>query len=144
MIVGIVGSEAAKFTDKGLVRAMTLLTSIISDSEVTEVVSGKCHLGGIDIWAVQVAQSLRIPFKEFPPRRLSWPYYKERNLQIVERSDIVHCITVDQLPIDFMGMKFNFCYHCNSSGHIKSGGCWTMKQAIALGKKGELHIVKNL
>lgn len=143
MIVGIVGAEGAKFTPLGEARAKLILTGIISNSDVTEVVSGKCHLGGIDIWAVQAARNLGRMTTEFPPKHLSWEWYKQRNLQIAQRSHVVHCIAVDVLPQEFKGMKFELCYHCGTKDHVKSGGCWTMKQAIKMGKVGRLHIVNN-
>ena len=144
MIVGIVGSEAAKFTSYGEGAARGVISEILNKPGVTEVVSGACHLGGIDIWAVEAAKSRRLLYKEFPPLHHSWEYYKSRNLAIVERSDKIHCITVDFLPEDFKGMRFELCYHCKTKDHIKSGGCWTMKQAIIRGKPGYLHIVKNV
>ena len=143
MVIGIVGSEAAKFTFTGSKRAYELLQALINAPTVTKVVSGKCHLGGIDIWAIQVAREVNKPFVEFPPASHDWPSYKKRNLQIVAASDVVHCITVDKLPKDFKGMTFSRCYHCDSTNHVKSGGCWTMKQAVRRGKQGELHVIEN-
>jgi hypothetical protein len=145
MIVGIVGSEEAKFTELGASEARRILRSIIDDPSVTEVVSGKCHLGGIDIWAIDIAKNLGIATTEFVPERLSWEFFKKRNLLIAERSDIVYCITVNELPPDFKGMRFDYCYHCgkDSLPHVKSGGCWTLKQAILRGKHGTLRIVRN-
>ena len=139
MIVGIVGSEKIKFTALGEERAKATITEILSNPQVTEVVSGKCHLGGIDIWAAEIGKELGKIVTEFPPRRLSWEFYKARNLNIAERSDIVHCITVDKLPDNYNGMRFDFCYHCKSKDHVKSGGCWTMKHA----KIGKLHVIQN-
>jgi hypothetical protein len=143
MRIGIVGSEEAKFTPLGVQRARELITSLVSDPFVTEVISGKCHLGGIDIWAAEIGELLRKKVKEFPPRKLSWEYYKARNLIIAGESDIVYCITVDKLPETFKGMKFDYCYHCKTNTHVKSGGCWTMKQAIRMGKHGELRVIQN-
>lgn len=143
MIAGIVGAEGVKFTRLGEAAARAILRGIISDPQVTEVVSGKCHLGGIDIWAIEIARVLGRTTTEFPPKRLTWEWYKVRNLQIADRSHIVHCITVESLPTGFSGMKFDLCYHCGTNDHVKSGGCWTMKQAIKMGKLGRLHIVKN-
>lgn len=134
MIVGIVGSEAAKFTPETEVRAKTIIRMILSDSEVSGVSSGRCHLGGIDIWAEEIGQELNKNLVIFPPATLSWPGYKARNIQIAEESDIIYCITVKQLPPDFKGMRFAYCYHCKSNDHIKSGGCWTAKYAQKIGK----------
>lgn len=146
MRVGIVGSEDAKFTLAGRRRAIHVIECLLSGGNVTEVVSGACHLGGIDVWAAAVGSDLGIIVTEFPPATYRWADgYKPRNLQIVERSDIVHCITVDELPKSYVGMRFERCYHCgpDAPAHIKSGGCWTMKQAIKAGKLAELHIIQQ-
>jgi len=142
MRVGIVGSEEAKFTPAGKRAAIALIERLLSGGNVTEIVSGKCHLGGIDVWAAVVGNDLGIIVTEYPPATYRWADgYKPRNLQIVERSDVVHCITVDRLPESYVGMRFELCYHCGTSDHTKSGGCWTMKQAIKQGKRGELHVI---
>lgn len=143
MVIGIVGSESAKFTHRGKRRAKAVILSLLKRPGVTEVVSGRCHLGGIDIWAIQIGEALGLKTREFKPKYHSWQWYKKRNLRIADRSDEVHCITVRELPRGFQGMRFPICYHCKDAGHIKSGGCWTMHQAIKLGKVGKIHIVRN-
>lgn len=144
MKLGIVGSEKAKFTEKGRTRARRLIRSLVSEPGVEMVISGACHLGGIDKWAVEIGKKSGVRVKEFKPAVQSWQEgYKARNLQIAEASDIVHCITVDRLPADYSGMRFALCYHCRKTDHVKSGGCWTMKKARELGKKGILHIIRN-
>ena len=145
MIVGIVGSEEAKFTYEGRIAARTIILGILSDPAVIEVVSGGCHLGGIDQWAAELGRERGLRVIEFLPDCLSWENgYKPRNLRIADRSDVVHCITVDKLPLAFEGMRFDLCYHCGTKDHVKSGGCWTMKQAVKRGKLGELHVVRYL
>jgi len=141
MIVGIVGSEEAKFTANGRFLARDEIEQIVRSA--AGVVSGECHLGGIDTWAREIANELNVPFWGFPPLRHSWTFYRKRNLEIVDASDIIYCITVDKLPPDFKSMHFNTCYHCNARDHVKSGGCWTMKQAIKQGKQGKLIVVRN-
>lgn len=132
MKTGIVGSEGLKFTSETEEKARALIRYLIRNS--TEVVSGKCHLGGIDIWAVEEADKLGIATKEFAPKRKTWEFYKERNLQIAQWSDVTYCITVKELPPSFTGMKFDYCYHCKTNEHVKSGGCWTVLQAKKMGK----------
>lgn len=144
MLVGIVGSEGAKFTSYGEEAAHGVIIDILDLPGVTGVVSGGCHLGGIDIWAIELAKTRHLQTFEFLPKQHNWHFYRERNLQIVGKSDEVHCITVDFLPSKYKGMTFTKCYHCGTNDHIKSGGCWTMKQAIIHGKLGKLHIVRNL
>src|SRR5882672_2202207 len=134
MIVGIVGSEAAKFTYEGGIAARNIIRGLLSEPDVTEVVSGGCHLGGIDQWAAEIGKEHGLIVTEFLPASRNWEGgYKPRNLQIASKSDITHCITVDKLPPSFHGMTFALCYHCGVKDHVKSGGCWTMKQAIKFG-----------
>jgi hypothetical protein len=144
VIVGIVGSERIKFTELGEKRAKAIIDSIVSMPDITEVVSGKCHLGGIDIWAAEIGAEWGRIVTEFPPRFQSWENgYRPRNIQIARRSDIVHCITVDVLPETYNSMTFSHCYHCNSTAHVKSGGCWTALYAEKLKKQAKWHVVKN-
>jgi hypothetical protein len=143
VIVGIVGSEEAKFTPLGRGRAYEVIIDLLTRDGVTEVCSGACHLGGIDKMAIQIGLEIGLGIKEFPPERLTWEYYRQRNIEIANYSTEVHCITVDKLPETFRGMRFPLCYHCETDDHVKSGGCWTMKYAIKHGKHGQLHIVRN-
>lgn len=133
MIVGIVGHEAAKFTAQTEKKARAVIRQIMKPAEL--VVSGHCHLGGIDIWAEEEAAKAGIPYLVYPPRTLAWDGYKRRNLQIAAKSDVVHCIVVTEYPEGYDGMRFDLCYHCGTNEHIKSGGCWTAHRA------GEWHLV---
>lgn len=129
MKLGIVGSEGAKFTDETKMRAYAAIMDAIQRNGATEICSGECHLGGIDVWAHEVADQLHIPFTPFPPKNHRWEPdgYKARNIQIYQWSDKVVCITLKKLPAHFRGMKFDGCYHCGDRNppHVKSGGCWT-------------------
>lgn len=138
--IGIVGSEAAKFTPETEIAARCLIQNLIRDAHL--VISGGCHLGGIDIWAKEEAAKLGIPMLEFLPEKLQWNGgYKERNEQIAAFSDEVYCITVKELPKTYTGMRFKFCYHCKTDEHVKSGGCWTTKYARSLGKVGKTLVI---
>jgi hypothetical protein len=140
--VGIVGSEAAKFTLSAEKLARETIERIIDAHRPQRVVSGGCHLGGIDIWAEEVSRGRGIPTVIHLPERRSWSGgYKERNLRIATDSDIVYCITVKTLPDGYHGMRFSRCYHCQTDSHVKSGGCWTVKQAISLGKEGQIIVL---
>lgn len=142
--IGIVGSEAAKFTPASRRRACKIIKFLLTTQDVSEVVSGDCHLGGIDKWAIARARFLGIKTKEFPPKVHSWSGgYRERNLKIAHYSDKVYCITVDKLPKNYTGMRFKLCYHCGTDKHVKSGGCWTVKQAAKLGKPTKVFVVKQ-
>lgn len=143
MRIGIVGSEAKKFTSETEEMARTVIRSLISPSDT--VVSGKCHLGGIDIWAVEEAIKIGAGYKEYPPKRFTWEGgYKQRNMQIVNNSDRVVCITVKRFPPNYDGMRFAYCYHCHTDEHIKSGGCWTVKQAKLKGKVAFVVVIDDL
>lgn len=152
MRIGIVGNGADKFTELGEERARQLIAEILDEhcSYISKptMVSGHSPVGGIDIWAEEEAEILGCPMDLKIPEVNQWNPpgrygYKARNLDIA-KSDVVHVVLADVYPKDYAGMKFNLCYHCASIGrdphdHIKSGGCWTGKQA----KNSVWHIVNN-
>lgn len=139
-VVGIVGSEAAKFTPETEALAREMIRKAIKGK--TTVVSGACHLGGVDVWAMEEAKKMGISQRiEFAPEKKHWDGYKARNIQIAERSQKIVCITVKKLPKGFKGMRFPLCYHCKTTDHVKSGGCWTAWYAKKLGKPIEIIAV---
>jgi hypothetical protein len=145
MIIGIVGSEAAKFTPDTEEAAKEMLRGIILFENAETIVSGACHLGGIDRWAIEIAIEMGRKPIEFPPKYKSWRYgYKPRNIRIAKSSDKVYCLTVKEYPPGYMGMRFNGCYHCGTPAdhHVKSGGCWTIKYAARIGKATQLVIIQ--
>lgn len=158
--IAIVGAEEAKFTPLGRELALQEIDSIISNAVQTYnkvvIVSGHCHLGGIDIWAEEVASQYShagndVDLMVFPPKLNRWDGeggYKWRNMLIATSCNVIHNITVDHLPKDFQGMKFSQCYHCArrempDTNHVKSGGCWTMYAAADLGKPWHHRIIPN-
>lgn len=140
MRIGIVGSEAIKFTPDTEKVARQHIAHLLGPGDV--VISGGCHLGGIDAWAAEIGRLLGLEVIEYLPVQHQWNGgYKERNLKIAQDSDRVVCITVKVLPPNYRGMRFARCYHCQTDQHVKSGGCWTVKQARQLGKPGEVIVV---
>ena len=138
--VGIVGHEEKKFCADTKELALDIMRSVLSDGDI--LVSGGCHLGGIDVWAEEVADEMGIEKIIFYPKTRTWAGgYRERNLQIAQRSDILHNIVVAEYPPLYVGMTFDYCYHCDATDHIKSGGCWTLKKARLLGKEVRQHII---
>lgn len=135
-VAGIVGHEAAKFTELGKLRATYKIRDILWDTKmahsIVRVSSGRCHLGGIDIWAEEVAIDEDC-FDEsliFPPKVHSWSAgYMPRNIKIARASNEVWSIVVTKLPDDYKGMRHKLCYHCGTDTHVKSGGCWTARYA---------------
>jgi hypothetical protein len=141
--IGIVGSEAAKFTPATERKAREFIRSILRPGDVVH--SGECHLGGIDIWAREEAERAGNRFVPHPPKNLRWSDgYMPRNLEIARESDVLVCITLRTLPEGYTGMRFKVCYHHDppATDHVKSGGCWTMKQAALMGKKTHLEVIE--
>lgn len=137
MFIGIVGHESAKFTVETEAAARAIIRGLLAPVD-SVLVSGHCPIGGIDIWAEEEALTLGREMIIFPPAKPQWEGgYKQRNLQIAAKSDIVHCIVVKTLPETYKGMRFTFCYHCKTDSHIKSGGCWTALRC----PQNEWHIV---
>ena len=143
MNIGIVGHEAKKFTPKTEAMARELIRELLK-APGSRLVSGHCHLGGIDIWAEEIAVELGVAKLIFPPVEYSWEKgYKPRNILIAEHADVLHNIVVAAYPEDYDGMRFDYCYHCKTNEHIKSGGCWTAKQAQKLGRPAYWHVILN-
>jgi hypothetical protein len=131
--LGIVGHEAAKFTEATEVAARRAIRDLIERYRPEVVVSGECPLGGVDIWAREIAVAHGVRFDPKAPRQHSWEGeygFKARNLDIA-KSDHVACVVVRELPPTYRGMRFNGCYHCKGRNpvHVKSGGCWTAWRA---------------
>lgn len=145
MRAGIVGSGEDKFTPEGKREALNIIDSIMEEADV--LVSGHSPIGGIDIWAEESARLYAVQLDLKVPEIHQWNPdgygYKARNLDIAEDSDYLHVIVVDQYPEEYSGMRFDLCYHCNSTDHVKSGGCWTGKKALLMGKPVTWHIVEN-
>ena len=138
----IIGHAAKKFTEKTETAARRVIASILDRGDI--LVSGGCHLGGIDIWAEEIAKELGCYNPDYIhlPKIHRWEGgYRQRNLKIAKDSDIVHCIVIDEYPPSYDGMKFDYCYHCKATDHIKSGGCWTAWQAVRMGKPAIWHVI---
>jgi len=140
MNIGIVGHEAKKFTPITKAKARDIIYSLLSPGDI--IVSGHCHLGGIDIWAEEIANELKLETLIFPPKTLQWDGgYKQRNIQIAENCNEIHNIVVAKYPDSYTGLRFDYCYHCHTNEHIKSGGCWTAKLVEKMGKKAYWHVI---
>ena len=130
MKLGVVGHEQAKFTELTEKKAREEIYKAIAYFEATELVSGRCPLGGVDIYAEEIAAELGLKMTVFAPLVNEWGApggFRERNLKIANHSDIVQNVVVEKLPPGYTGMEFEDCYHCRGRNplHVKSGGCWT-------------------
>lgn len=157
MKIAIVGHEEAKFTKMGKHQALLHIERILLLPHFNEegpdydnhLISGGCHLGGVDIWAEQVADSRQIPKTIFKPQRLTWKSkdgqmgFEERNIEIAFNCDVLYCLAVTRLANSFKGMTHTMCYHCHTTDHVKGGGCWTMKKAKSFGRETHLIIIPN-
>ena len=140
--IAIIGHAAEKFTKQTETKAKILIQNIFLDGAEDEnpvLVSGRSPMGGIDVWAEEVAIRLGYDRQIFPPKRNQWESFKERNLEIARSCDVMYVIVVEEFPPEFKGKKFRDCYHCifrQKRGmplHIKSGACWTANKAIEHG-----------
>lgn len=138
MKIGFVGNGSDKFTSVGERTARAIIREFLVGNDVEAMVSGHSPVGGIDIWAEEEANKLGIPLDLKIPQIQQWNPpggygYKARNLDIARDSDELHVIVARDYPSGYTGRRFTFCYHCKNSDHVKSGGCWTGKQAQKLG-----------
>lgn len=134
---GIVGHASDKFIPETEQLAKKKISEILDSFSSGDVmVSGHCPLGGIDIWAEELAVKRNIPVDIKSPKQHVWDGeygFKQRNLDIAKESEILWVILVKSYPKDYVGRKFTKCYHCNVDTHVKSGACWTAKKAKAFG-----------
>ena len=147
MILGIVGAGADKFTPELETKARERIRTLIRAHGATKVCSGESPVGGIDIYAKEEAIALLGPdgYIACPPTVHNWSGkggYKDRNLEIADRSDAVVSLVVRTVPRGYTGMRFSECYHCGTNEHVKSGGCWTAKQARLKGKAGWTEVIE--
>lgn len=144
MKVGIIGNAADKFTELTGQSAKVVIRRLLNPGDI--LVSGGCHLGGVDIWAEEIAKLFGCYDPDYIhlPKIRRWEGgYKQRNLKIARDSDILHVIVVTEYPPEYRGRRFTYCYHCDADDHIKSGACWTGKKATKLGKSVMYHIIGN-
>ena len=138
--VGIVGNERAKFTVHTAEAARCLIAKLLDGA--TAVVSGHCHLGGVDIWAEQTGRAMKLGLIIHRPAELNWQRgFKPRNIAIARDSTEVHVIVVAKYPRTYTDRKFEECYHCKRKDHVKSGGCWTGIRALKLARPVTWHII---
>lgn len=149
MKLAIIGHDAAKFDfATEMVAKATIAGLLFSHGGGLEnpngliLVSGHCHLGGVDIWAEEAAVKAEIPKIIHAPVTLSWSSgFRPRNLAIANDADEIHVIVVAELPASNTS-RTRGCYHCRTPLHIRSGACWTAKQAMKLGKPAFWHIIR--
>ena len=147
--IGLVGHGQDKFDIRTESIAKEIIYNLLDDAEKIHgniiMVSGHSPAGGIDIWAEEIAISLGILLDLKVPKQQKWDSYygyKQRNLDIASSCDILHIIVVKDYTENYNKQRFDLCYHCKTTDHVKSGGCWTGKQAKKLGKEVIWHIIE--
>ena len=130
MNLGIVGSEADRFSPAMEEEARIIIARSILDYCPDSVISGGCHLGGVDIWAAEIGRALGCPVVEHFPTVLKWGAaggFRDRNLRIAKHSDLVIVVAPSGYISTYNGKRFNGCRHCATArpAHVRSGGCWT-------------------
>lgn len=131
MKLGVVGPEQAKFTSATEASAKEEIRRAVERHGADTLISGHCPLGGVDIYAEEMALELGLRMIVHAPSSLRWGGpggYMERNLAIARDSDLVLVVALEELPPGYHGMRFDDgCYHCKGRNpqHVKSGGCWT-------------------
>ncbi len=126
--IGIIGHRENKFNSITKKSAISLIKTLLNNDII--LVSGGCHLGGIDIWSEKIADEMNIQKIIHYPKRLQWSGgYRERNIKVAKDSDVIYIIVVEKYPENYIGERFNYCYHCKKTNHVKSGACWTGKKS---------------
>lgn len=133
MKLGIVGHAAEKFTPATETAAKGIIEDAFALYEPAALISGRSPMGGVDVWAEGMAKEAGIVTQIYAPDVHQWGApggFKDRNLQIAAESDAILVIVIKDYDVDFEGMRFRSCYHCNGRvpEHVKSGGCWTAWQ----------------
>jgi hypothetical protein len=128
-------------------RTKLAIFEIILSHPNAQIVSGHSRMGGVDIWTEEIAKMCgrEADLDIKAPTTEAWDGeygYKARNTDIA-KSDIVFVVVADDYPEDYDGKRFNKCYHCHTDSHVKSGACWTGKQAIKFGNQAKWLIIKN-
>ena len=124
MKVAIVGADGRYWRPEDVPFVKALIRYILKAMDADVLISGRCPLGGVDVWAEEVADEMGLEKLIFPPEGRGWRYYHERNLKIARECDVIFDIE----PEDRRG---------------NSGGAWTARQAAKMGKLAIKVIVGN-
>ncbi len=110
-----------------------ILNDLEKVTDDIEIISGGAK--GVDTMAIELAHSHKLNTCIIHPNSNDWMGYKQRNLKIAEMCDILYCITTPRRKHEKM------CYHhIPPQDHTKTGGCWTMKEALKLEKNCKLMV----
>lgn len=101
------------------------------DKDTDIIISGGAK--GVDTIAIEIAKGLGFQTKIYKSKTEYWKSYKERNLQIAQDCNELHCLSI---PV-----HEKKCYHHEElEEHEKTAGCWTMNKAMELDKNCQLVV----
>lgn len=149
MIYAIVGPSADNIKnekiDQRFQNTIWFILNGLRTQNNVEILSGGAT--GVDSLVKVLSIKVGYSFREILPIHNHWTCgedcfgFKARNLELAKEADKVICVTYSDTE--------NPCYHCKRNldfkvtEHRRSGGCWTMGEAIKLGKEYELVIVSD-
>ena len=92
MRLAIVGSQDRHWSafDDSVDDARELIMAEIERVQPDIVVTGDAD--GVDSWARQIAEMLKIPIREYKSEGYSWEHFKLRNIKIAEDCDLLLCV----------------------------------------------------
>lgn len=169
MNIGIIGNGADKFTyyemkeetfwpcssERAKMSIREILTPLKNNipKDSLFLISGHSPMGGVDIWAEEMADELGIKKNIQAPQinrwedEYDWEYgeikkgFKSRNLDIALISDELYIIVANKYPKEYRGKRFKMCYHDDRTDHVKSGACWTGKRFKEFHNKDPHYII---
>jgi len=151
MKMAIVGASEEKWSEDEKSEAKMMIYYKLLPKEGITLISGGSPKGGVDIWAEQCADAMKIPKQIFKPEVEQWedkkewqanPYtdgpglivhkgYRTRNIQIAEACDILYCFSPGKLK----KILFDKDVIDVLTDEVWNGGIWTANRAEELGKK---------
>jgi len=108
MKVAIVGHAADKFSPAAEKAVKEYIREVISGRVFTHVISGECPLGGVDIWAHEIADELDVEFISKAPKENTWEGgFKPRNIAMARECDALYNIVVSHYPLNYKGKYYS-------------------------------------
>jgi hypothetical protein len=90
--IAIVGSDGRFWQESQIPTVRHIIKKLLTLRHNAILVSGACPLGGVDLWAEQEADLLKLKKEIYPPEKPEKFYFFKRNKQIAEACDELYCI----------------------------------------------------